>query len=35
MPTTGDTLEAVSLRHADAVDHLVLLEDGVDRHLQQ
>ena len=29
-PAAGDTLEAVTLGDSDAVDHLVLLEDGVD-----
>ena len=29
-PTAGDTLETVTLGDGDAVDHLVLLEDGVD-----
>ena len=30
-PTSGDTGEAVALGDGDNVDHLVLLEDGVDR----
>lgn len=29
-PSAGDTLEAVTLGDGDAVDHLVLLEDGAD-----
>lgn len=31
-PSAGDTLESVTLGDGDAVDHLVLLEDGVDLH---
>ena len=29
-PSAGDTLETVTLGDSDAVDHLVLLEDGID-----
>ena len=35
VPPAGDTLEAASLGHTDAVNHLILLEDLIDRHLRQ
>jgi len=31
-PTGGDTLESLTLGHSDDVNHLILLEDGINRH---